>query len=404
MADSEDAPETEDARPDAKRDDAGGEHGKQDGDEHKDDGKSEEDERDEAEHERQRARARPFVRAGLILVILAIVGGGFYLWWSTRNIETTDDAFTTGRTINIAPHVSGYVVELDVNDNEFVHQGQVLLRIDPRNYQATLQSDQAQVAQAQSQLEGAKAQVEVSKKTFPAQLDEAKARVLQAEGQEFQAETDFRRQHDIARAATSQQAVDQSTAQLEEAKGQLGLAQAQVEQATPVKPNIGVQQSRTTEQSGALVAAQAALKQAELNLGWTVIRAPHDGWIAQRNLEQGNYVSSGQQLFTIVEPEIWVTGNFKETQLTRMRPGQLVDIDVDAYPQLHLHGHVDSIQLGSGQQFSAFPPENATGNFVKIVQRIPVKILIDNGQDPDVPLPIGLSVEPTVHIGDYPAH
>ena len=404
MADSEDVPETDDAAPTAKRKDAGGEHGKKDGDEQEHDGKSDEDKEDEAEHERQRARARPFVRAGLILVIVAIVGGGFYLWWTTRNIETTDDAFTTGRTINIAPHVSGYVVELDVNDNEFVHQGQVLLRIDPRNYQATLESDQAQVSQAQSQLQGAKAQVEVSKRTFPAQLQEAKARVLQAEGQEFQAETDFRRQHDIARAATSQQAVDQSTAELEEAKGQLGLAQAQVEQATPVQPNIGVQQSRTTQQGGALAASEASLKQAELNLGWTVIRAPHDGWIAQRNIEQGNYVSSGQQLFTIVEPEIWITGNFKETQLTRMRPGQLVDIDVDAYPQLQLHGHVDSIQLGSGQQFSAFPPENATGNFVKIVQRIPVKILIDSGQDPEVPLPIGLSVEPTVHIGDYPAH
>ena len=399
MADSENAEpqETDDAAPDA-------DGGKKNADAKKDGGKSDEDKKNDADHERQRARARPFVRAGLILVIILIVGGGFYLWWTTRNIETTDDAFTTGRTVNIAPHVSGYVVELDVNDNEFVHQGQVLLRIDPRNYQATLEGDQAQVAQAQSQVEGAKAQVEVSKRTFPAQLEEAKARVQQAEGQEFQAQTEFSRQHNIARAATSQQAVDQSTAQLEVAKGQLGLAQAQVEQATPVKPNIGVQQSRSTQQSGALAVSQASLKQAELNLGWTVIRAPHDGWIAQRNIEQGNYVSSGQQLFTIVEPEIWVTGNFKETQLTRMRAGQLVDISVDAYPLLHLHGHVDSIQLGSGQQFSAFPPENATGNFVKIVQRIPVKILIDSGQDPDVPLPIGLSVEPTVHIGAYPAH
>ena len=164
-----------------------------------------------------------------------------------------------------------------------------------------------------------------------------------------------------------------------------------------------MQQTRVTQQGGALDVAQAQLRQAELNLGWTVIRAPHDGWIAQRNVEQGNYVNVGQNLFAIVQPEIWITANFKETQLAHMEAGQLADITIDAYPQLHLRGHVDSVQLGSGGQFSTFPPENATGNFVKIVQRVPVKILIDSGLDPNVPLPIGLSVEPTVFIGTKPA-
>ena len=396
MADNENA-ENED-------DEQGGGHGG--GGANKGGGKSDEDrkkEADEKHQQEQRDRARPWVRAGLVIVILLLVGGGFYMWWSTRNIETTDDAYTAGRTVTIAPQVSGYVIELDVNDNQFVHQGQILMRIDPRNYQATVDQDQAQITQAEGQLEGAKFQVEVSKKTFPAQLEQARAQVEQSEGQEFQAETEYRRQHAVARAATTQQAVDQSTAQLEVAKGQLALAQAQVEQATPVVPNIAVQKSRTTEQGGALAIAEAALRQARNNLGWTVIRAPHDGWIAERNVEQGNYVTPGQQLFTIVEPELWITANFKETQLALMRPDQLVDIAVDAYPQLHLRGHVDSIQLGSGQQFSAFPPENATGNFVKIVQRVPVKILIDGGLDPDLPLPIGLSVEPTVHLGTRPA-
>ena len=366
------------------------------------DDKKEADKQDK-ENDQQRSRARPFVRLGLIAIIVAFVGGGVFLYLTTRGKQTTDDAYTAGRTINIAPQVSGYIVELDVNDNQFVHQGEVLARIDPRNYQAALDGAQAAVVQAQGQLEGAKFQAAVSKQTFPAQLALAKGQLLQSQGQEFQAETDYRRQHGIARAATSQQAVDQSTAALQEAKGQVAIAQAQVQQATPVKPNIGVTTTRVAQQSASLASSQAQLEQAQLNLGWTVIRAPHDGWIAQRNIEQGNYVNVGQNLFAIVQPEIWIVANFKETQLAHMQAGQLADIGVDAYPQLHLHGHVDSIQLGSGGQFSAFPPENATGNFVKIVQRVPVKILIDSGLDADIPLPIGLSVEPTVHIGTRPS-
>ncbi len=371
---------------------------KQDGDQ-QDDGQK----KQEQERERQRARSRPFVRLGLVVILIAFVGGGFYLYLTTRGKLTTDDAYTAGRVVNIAPHVAGYITELDVNDNQFVHEGQILARIDPRNYQAVFDQDQAQVVQAEGQLEGSKYSVEVAKKNFPAQLALAKGQLLQSQGQEFQAETDYKRQHGIARAATTQQAVDQSTAALQEARGAVAVAQAQIEQATPVKANIGVQTTRIQQQSGALDIAQAQLAQARLNLGWTVIRAPHDGWIAQRNVEQGNYVNTGQNLFAIVQPEIWITANFKETQLTAMAAGQLVDVNVDAYPQLHLKGHVDSIQLGSGGQFSAFPPENATGNFVKIVQRVPVKILIDGGLDPNIPLPIGLSVEPTVHIGTRPA-
>ena len=355
------------------------------------------------EDERKRARTKPFVRLGLVAIILLFIAGGIALWWTTKGKQTTDDAYTAGRVVNIAPQVSGYIVELDVNDNQFVHQGQVLARIDPRNYQAAYDSDTAQVAQAQGQLEGSRYQVEVARKNFPAQLAQAKGQLLQSQGQEFQAETDYRRQHAVARAATTQQAIDQSTAALQEAQGQVAIAQAQVQSATPVNANIGVQQTRISQQAGALGVAQASLEQAKLNLGWTVIRAPHDGWIAQRNVEQGNYVNVGQNLFAIVQPEIWITANFKETQLAHMQAGQLVDITVDAYPQLHLKGHVDSVQLGSGGQFSAFPPENATGNFVKIVQRVPVKILIDGGLDPNLPLPIGLSVEPTVHIGTRPA-
>ena len=136
-----------------------------------------------------------------------------------------------------------------------------------------------------------------------------------------------------------------------------------------------------------------------MNLSWSVVTAPQDGWITKRNVEKGNYVTPGQQIFYIVSPQVWVTANFKESQLSYMRPGQKAQISVDAYPNLDLQGHVDSIQLGSGSKFTAFPPENATGNFVKIVQRVPVKIVIDSGLDPKIPLPLGISVVPTLMLG-----
>ncbi len=345
-----------------------------------------------------REKAKPWVKLGLIVFVVIILVGGFFYWWTTRFEESTDDAFTEGRLITVSPHVAGYVIELDVNDNEFVHQGQILMRIDPRDYQATRDSARAALDQAKGQLEGAKFNVDVAKQQFPGELKQAQGQLLIAEGQAYQAQTEYNRQHGITRAATTQQAIDQSTAQFKQAQGQLLEAQGRVQQATPVQPNVQNIGTRVTQQTASLAQSQAQVATAELNLGWTVIRAPHDGWISQRNVERGNYVQSGQSLFSIVEPEVWIVGNFKETQLTRMRPGQPVKISVDAYPAMKLSGHVDSIQKGSGAQFSAFPPENATGNFVKIVQRVPVKIVIDDGLDPNLPLPLGLSVEPTVTV------
>ncbi|WP_428376514.1 HlyD family secretion protein [Lichenicoccus sp.] len=351
----------------------------------------------EEKREQSRQKARPWVRLGLILFVIVVVVGGFFYWWTTRFEESTDDAFTAGRTITIAPHVSGYVTELDVNDNEFVHQGQVLLRIDPRNYQASRDQAAATMQQARGQLEGAKYQVDVAKKNFPGALKQAQGQLQIAQANEINAETEYKRQHNIAHAATTQQAIDQSTAGLKQAQGQVLQAEGNVEQATPIQSNIGNASTRITQQAGSLAQAQAQLDTANLDLEWTVIRAPHDGWISQRNVERGNYVQAAQSLFSIVEPEVWITANFKETQIDDMRPGQPVKISVDAYPELKLEGHVDSIQNGSGAAFSAFPPENATGNFVKIVQRVPVKIIIDAGLNPNIPLPIGASVEPTVN-------
>jgi membrane fusion protein (multidrug efflux system) len=144
--------------------------------------------------------------------------------------------------------------------------------------------------------------------------------------------------------------------------------------------------------------AKASLEQANVNLSYTELRAPQDGRITRRNVERGTFLQAGQQIFYIVTPEIWVTANFKENQITDMRPGQAATITVDSFPNLELHGHVDSIQYGSGARFSAFPAENATGNFVKIVRRVPVKIVIDDGLDTRQGLPLGISVEPTVTV------
>ncbi|MBO1361548.1 HlyD family secretion protein [Acetobacter sacchari] len=343
-------------------------------------------------------KRNPIVRILLIgLLVLAVIGSAFY-WFLHRFDVETDDAFTQGRAITIAPHVSGYVTELLVDDNQFVRAGQLLARIDPRDWQAARDKAAATVSQAEATVAANQMLLQVAEKNFPGRLLEAQANLASAKAQEFRAETDYKRQHSVMRDATSQQDIDYSQAALDAAKAQVMQAQAQVAIAEPVAPNIGNARAQVNSEDAQLSSAKASLVQADLNLLWTEIRAPHDGWISQRNIERGNFVSSGQTLFSIVTPEVWVIANYKETQITSMRPGQAVDITVDAYPDLKLHGHVDSLQKGTGATFSAFPPENATGNYVKIVQRVPVKIRIDSGLDRDAPLALGLSVVPTVHV------
>ena len=341
-------------------------------------------------------RSSPWVKIiGLIVVVLAVVGGVYY-YLANRNLESTDDAYTDGRALTISPKVSGYVIELLVNDNQRVKAGDVLARIDPRDYLVARDQARANLIVAEAQKQSAAFNAEIARKNFPARLLQAQGQLQQAQGQLFQAQTDYKRQHAVSREATTQQSVDQSTAQLQLAQGQVTAAQAAVQQAEPVQQNIATADQQVSQIEGQLKQAQAQLDQAELNLSYTTIKAPQDGWITKRNIEVGNYLQVGATIFSIVTPEVWVTANFKESQLNRMRPGQKVSFEVDAYPGLKLDGHVDSVQLGSGSRFTAFPPENATGNFVKIVQRVPVKLIIDRGMDPTTPLPLGLSVVPTV--------
>ncbi|ACK51362.1 secretion protein HlyD family protein [Methylocella silvestris BL2] len=342
-------------------------------------------------------KKRSLLRIGL-LIFAALIAGGGYLYLSTRDIQSTDDAFTDGRAVTIAPQVSGLVVSLDVTDNQFVRKGDAMIHIDPRRYLQDRDSAKGALEIARAQLEGLKLGVEIARKNFPAQLEQAKAQLASAQAAAAKADADYQRQKSLPKQATTQQEVDAATASLRQAQAQVMLAQAQLDAATPVPQRIGQADADVGRLTGQVEQAQAQLDQANLNLEWTVVRAPQDGWITKRNVEVGSYVTPGQSIFSIVSPDVWVTANFKETQLDRIRPGQEVDIEIDAYPQLKLKGHVDSIQLGTGSKFTAFPPENATGNFVKIVQRVPVKIVIDSGLDPALPLPLGVSAVPTVRL------
>ncbi|MGB7368577.1 MAG: HlyD family secretion protein [Methylovirgula sp.] len=342
-------------------------------------------------------------RRGLVLVLAIVLFAGLavagYVYWlGNKGYETTDDANIDGRAISIAPRVTGEVVSLDVNDNQFVHKGDPLIHIDNRQYVIDRESAQAQLATAKGQLAGFQYAADVARKNFPAQLLLAQAQLASAQAVLAKAQSDYERQQALPRQATSQQDVDAATAALRQAQAQVNQADAQVQQAEPVPQRIGQAEAEVQQNAGQVAQAQARLDQALLNLSYTVVRAPEDGWITKRNVEVGNYVTPGQQIFSIVSPQIWVTADFKESQLRWMRPGQSVTISVDAYPELNLKGHVDSIQLGTGSKFTAFPPENATGNFVKIVQRVPVKIDIDSGLDPQRPMSLGLSVEPRVKV------
>ena len=337
----------------------------------------------------------PLIILGVV-VILAAIGGGIY-WFLHRNETNTDDAYTDGRAVMIAPQVNGVVVNLAVNDNQFVQRGDLLVQIDPRPYQTAREQAEGQLQQAQAQLASARANLEKARVTYPAQLEQAQGQLAQAQAQLTNAQSDYKRQHNISRAATTQQNVDQSTASLRSAEGQVNVARAQVAEANLIQQNIAQAAAQVKQLEGQVEQMQGQLNQADLNLSYARVTAPQDGTVTKRNVEQGNFLQPGQQIMALVTPDIWVTANFKETQLTRMRPGQKVDIEIDAYPDLKLRGHINSIQRGSGSKFSAFPAENATGNFVKIVQRVPVKIIIDSGLDKDHRLPLGLSVVPTVY-------
>ncbi|MEB7538984.1 HlyD family secretion protein [Pantoea anthophila] len=357
---------------------------------------SDENKDNDQQPERKRPGKKPLIILAVVVVIMLIVG--FWFWFTTRNIETTDDAFTEGDAVTIAPKASGYVVKLLVNDNQRVKKGDLLVEIDPSDNRAQREQAQAQLGLAVAQLHQAQAQLALSRVQYPAQRDQALADQAKAEANLLNAQADYRRQRGVDPRATSQRNIDSASAQLRSAQAQLQSAKAQVEVASQVALQIRQQETNVEARQQQVEQAKAQLSTADLNLSYTQVRAPYDGFITKRNVQLGTLVQAGSSLFSLVSPDIWITANFKESQLERMNPGDRVEISVDAWPDMKLEGHVDSIQMGSGSRFSTFPSENATGNYVKIVQRVPVKIVIDKGLDPNHPLPLGLSVEPKVTV------
>ncbi len=344
------------------------------------------------------SRRRSFVLIAVLLLLAGLAYAGYSYWLANQGYELTDDAYIDGRAVTVAPRISGAVVSLDITDNQFVHKGDPLIHIDPRQYLIDRESAEATLATAKGQLAGYEYAAEVARKNFPAKLNLAQAQLASANANLVKAEADYRRQLALPLRATTQQDVDTATANWRQAEAQVRQAEAQVQEAEPVPQLIGQAEAQVSEITGQVGQAQAKVDQANLNLAFTVVRAPQDGWVTKRNVEVGDYVTPGQQIMSLVSPQIWIIANFKETELTNIRPGQTATISVDAYPSLNLVGHVDSIQRGTGSKFTAFPAENATGNFVKIVQRVPVKIVIDKGLDSHHALPLGLSVDPRVKV------
>ena len=338
----------------------------------------------------------PLIVLATVVVVLIVAGVCYAA--STHDLVSTDDAQVDGNAVTLQAKVSGYVTELDVTDNQRVKAGQLLFRIDPRDYVVSRDQARAQLAQMQAQAENDRVNLEMTRISAPAKLVQAKADVGSAVATRDYASSDLGRQTSVEARSTTQQSIDQARENLGTADATLANKKAQVNISGLVPQTVAQAQAQLDQALAQVQLAKAQLATAELNLGYTEVRAPQDGWVTQRNIQLGSYVSVGQSAFSLVAPAVWVTANFKENQLGRMRVGQRVKIKVDAYPALRLEGHVNSVQMGTGSRFSAFPAENATGNFVKIVQRVPVKIVIDRGLDPRIPLPLGLSVDPTVDV------
>jgi membrane fusion protein (multidrug efflux system) len=348
-----------------------------------------------------RIRLRRTVLAG---AALAIVGAGAawygYDWWTEgRFFETTDDAYVGGNVTPVAPHVSGFVAAVLVTDNQLVKAGQVLIRLDQRDYRAALDHAEAVVAARAATQDGLRAQYVLQQSTIRQQSAELAAKSAQAS---FTAQ-DASRYRSLAQTAAGSRQDAQRTQALDvEARSAVVAADAGLQSA---QQQLKVLTAQIAEADAAAAQARADLATARLNLEYTEIRTPIDGYVGNRAAEVGAYVTAGTYLVSVIPSAgLWVDANFKEDQLTRMVPGQAASVVADVLPGHVFHGHLASLAPGTGAVFSVIPPENATGNFTKIVQRVPVRILLDGG---DARLPMlrpGLSttVDVDTRTGDAP--
>jgi membrane fusion protein, multidrug efflux system len=392
---------------------------------------------------RRRAQllAHPRAKLGLFFVIAVLLVAGVLLWRYFGSYESTDDAQIDGHVNSVSARVSGHVVKLNVEDNQYVEQGTVLVEIDPTDYEVAVARARADYADAQaqaaaasinvpltnvstsSQVAGTQAGVANAKAGIAAarqQLAAAQAQVVEADANNVKAQNDLARykqlidkqeisqqQYDQAVAAAKasaasleavRAAADAAAAQVEQAQGRLLQASADLRTARTAPQMVQVTRSRALSAQATADRKKAELQQAELNLQYTKVVAPVSGVVSDRTVEVGQNVQPGQEMMKIIPLEdIWVTANFKETQLRKMKPGLKADITVDANGKTY-RGHLDSIAGASGARFSLLPPENATGNYVKVVQRIPVKIVFEPGETKSHELRPGMSVVPKVWI------
>lgn len=422
-----------------------------------------------------------FIGGGVL--IIGLVAGLLY-WLYARQFESTDDAFIDGDIVQVSPKVSAYVKKIYVSNNQPVHKGDLLVELDPTDYEAKLEQAKAQLATAESQHGAAQANVDLTTKTTnagksaatsnvqtaknnveqtrlaagskqsqiaqaqavartaQANLGQTRAQVPQAESNLKLAQTEYNRRNVLFnRGDISRQSLDQATNTLQTAQAQLDAAQKQViaaqsrvdeanagivtanenyrqslaqinltqsqvgesqgrlEDASAAPERVAVSESQVGTAEAGIQVAQAAVHQAELELSYTKIYAPDDGIVTKKAIEEGQLVQTGTPMMAISESDdVWVVANFKETQLEHMQVGQAVDVKADAFPSETFHGKVESFQAGTGSRFSLLPAENATGNYVKVVQRVPVKIVFDESPEKIKRLAPGMSVEPTVKV------
>jgi membrane fusion protein (multidrug efflux system) len=348
-----------------------------------------------ADHQRRRRWWLAILASG---ALIAAAGYGTYWYLVGRFYETTNDAYLSADSVTVAPKVSGYVVELNVQDNQAVKQGDVLARIDPRDYQTAVDAAAADLESAEATAANIDALLTEQQST----IAEAKAAVAADEAAITFSQQELQRYSALARSgAASAQRNQQAESDLAQKRAVLERDRAGFRAA---QAHIGVLQTQRRQAEATIAARKATLAQAQINLGYTNILAPVDGSIGDRSVRQGQFVQAGARLMSVVPTDrIYLVANYKETQTGHMLPGQPVSVELDTFAGKTIAGTVDSLAPGTGAQFALLPPENATGNFTKIVQRVPVKILLDPKNPLTARIRPGLSATATVDIRPAPA-
>jgi membrane fusion protein, multidrug efflux system len=344
----------------------------------------------------------PMLRIAFLIFAAWLIwytAGHWDRWTGAARFETTDDAFVAGDVTPLSARVSGNITEMPVNDFQIVKKGDLLAVIDPSDYQAQFELAQANLAAAQAAL----ANLENQRNIQEALVREAQSTIDATEADVLRYQLEDKRQRDLLRTglAGTQQAVEQADANAKRTIAQRRLNDAQLDQQKAALAAIDIQEKQVRAQ---IKAAEAQVALASDNLSYTRILSPADGLVGQRQVRLGQFVNVGTQVIAVVPlPNIWVTANYKETQMTDIRVGQPARIAVDAFPDLMLTGRVDSWSPGTGSTFALLPPDNATGNFTKVVQRLPVKIVLDKNPSLGALVRPGMSVEATIDTGAGPA-